>query len=148
LSLSIEEVDRKLRFGNPSSRLPAYFVWLLTLIYWGTGTYWIIRNLIEASPLVVSFVTLLSKELMPLITKNISLIVTYLTIIVSIVFIASFILLILVRKVARVILMIMLILSLVFDSIVGIASLFFGSLEFGVISLVIAFILGFIMFRY
>lgn len=148
MSLSIEEVDKRLRFGNPSSKIPAYLVWSLTLIYWGLGTYWIIKSIMSSSPLLVGFITLLSKELIPLITSNMSLITTYLALLISVIFITSFILLILIKKIARIILMVILILSLIFDLAVGIISLFFGNLIFGVISFATAFVLIFIMLKY
>ncbi len=148
MSIPIDEIDRKLRFGNPSSKLPAYIVWFITFLYWGIGTYWIIKNLMNPSPMLISFTALFSTNILPLITSNAPLIITYVTILVSIIFIASFLLLILIRKTAKLILLLMLVISLIFDVVIGVALLFFGNLEIAVITLFFGILLGFIMLKY
>lgn len=148
MSMSIEEIDIKLRFGNPSSKVPAHISWFLTLVYWGVGTYWIIKNLIEASPFIIAVLAVFSSIVAPVIVKNAPLITTYITLLISIVFIMSFLLLLLIRNIARIILMIVLVLSLIFDISVGSILLVTGNVIFGGISLAFALILGFILVRY
>ena len=147
MELSIEEVDAKIRIGKPSSSLPAYIAWVVTGAYWVIGTCWMIMTIRGHSELVAVVLSAIAM-LAPTLLANMPLIVSYITMLFGVIFVSSFILILLIRKLARIVLIIVVFLSIIFNLAVGVIIMIFANVFAGAFMLIVGIIMLVLTIKY
>ena len=100
----IDKVDEVLRLGSPTTKIPAYFVWFVTIAIWAVGIYAIYKAVLGELALLAIVFTSLAQVLSQVF--NIVVIFSLLVLLVAIV--GSYLLLYLIKVAARIVLLLIL----------------------------------------
>ena len=131
-SMNIDEVDSIVRLGNPSSKIPAYIAWLITVAVWAIGAYGLYQAILGN----LAIISVLIAGLSAFISKAYVFLALYGILILLVAIVGSFLLLYLVKIAARVVLYIVFaIMPLI---LIGTGALFLimGSVVGGLISII------------
>ncbi|MGQ4892128.1 MAG: hypothetical protein ACP6IP_06530 [Candidatus Njordarchaeia archaeon] len=131
-SMKIDEVDSIIRLGNPSSKIPAYLAWLITLAIWAVGSYGLYQALLGN----LAIIGVLMASLAAFISKAYMFLILYGVLILLVAIIGSFILLYLVKVAARVVLYIVFAIMPLILIGSGALFLYMGSTYGGLISII------------